>query len=138
MAGAHCPFLPVTRDWLLPFWIATCHSLQPVVKHVQRRVSQEWTVFVFKMILVLHSLSCSSLCFLWPCFVPLACYRGQGGTCPYTLHSVLSHSQTMYWLVLSENTSKPVSEWFRLICVCFFCLKQAHKVLLWTVSPHLL
>lgn len=107
MAGAHCPFLPVARNWcnrLLHFWTATCHSLQPVVKHVQRRVSQEWALFVFKMILVLHSLSCFSLCFLWPCFILLACYRGQGGTCPHTLHSVLSHSQAVYWLIRSVTT----------------------------------
>lgn len=118
MAGAHCPFLPVTRDWcnrLLCFWTAACHSLQPAVKHVQRRVSQEWSLFVFKMILVLHSLSCFSLCFLWPCFILKACYRGQGGTCPHTLHSVLFHSQTMYWLLLSvtapQNPCQSSSDW---------------------------
>lgn len=101
------PLPPVARDWcnlLLCFWTAACHSLQPAVRHVQGRVSQEWALFIFKMILVLHSLSCCSFCFLWPRFILLACSRGQGGTCPRALYSVFSHSQTVYWLVLSVTT----------------------------------
>lgn len=101
-----------------------------------RGESQEWALFVFKMILVLHSLSCFSLCFLWPCLILLASYRGQGGTCPHTLHSVFSHSQTLYWLVLS--VAAPQTPCQSSLVVFCFCLMQAHKTLLWNVSPHLL
>lgn len=82
-----------------------------VVKHVQRRVSQEWALFVFKMVLVLHSLSC-----LQPLF-PLTLFRTAGllqrarwHVSPYTSFSVVSLPDCVLAGSLCENASKPMSE----------------------------